>query len=319
VPLETRQPGHHSAAILLASSLVVAAQTEMLGAADTMFRIAINDVALLGKIPAGDPRWATFNDTFRNRTLSRMAILRCIEEGHAYTTWHEGRRKLENFIAAQHIAIDMDTDDERSEINTLINMEFVRMYSGIIHTTPSHTAQTPRARIIFLLDRPITSTDAYAAAARFIIAQFDAADDACKDASRFFFGMAPDGQSWVSNNILEIAKLRVMYRQWQKRHPQRNVERAASQPEHDRRIYKPTDYADWTDMLLEPVRHAPQGDRNNTLNKQAFFAGKDIAKARINEADIIPQLVMAAQAVGLSEAEAMRTIQSGIRSGKQAM
>jgi len=279
-----------------------------------VFRIAINEVALDGKIPAGDPRWGTFNDSFRNRTLTRMAILHAIQDGHAYTSWHEGRRKLENFVLAQAIAIDMDTDDERSAIGTLVQSEIVRMYAAIIHTTPSHTEHTPRARIIFLLDECIRDVNAYAAAASFLISQFDGADEACKDASRFFYGAPPGADTWVSNNILEIDKLRVMYRQWTKLHPRSNVRQQAN----DTRIYKPGDYADWTDMLVEPVRKAHEGERNVTLNKQAFFAGKDVAKGRITEADIVAQLVWAAQAIGLSEAEATATVYSGIRSGKAA-
>ena len=287
-----------------------------------MFRIAINDMALSGKLPPGDSRWSTFNDGFRNRTLSRMELLDAIMTGHAYTTWHHGRRKLENFELAQHIAIDMDTGDERSAINTLMRHSVVRMYGGLIHTTPSHTTASPRCRIIFLLDDCITDADAYAKAATFLIHQFAGADEACKDASRFFYGAVGKADTWMSGNVLPLRMLRRMYRKWRVKNPRIQVTAPMLEAETDsqpRRIWKPRDYADWTEMLIDPVRHASEGDRNNTLNKQAFFAGKDIRKGRINELDIVPQLVWAAQLAGLTEAEAMRTIASGISGGKQAM
>jgi hypothetical protein len=281
-----------------------------------MFRVAINTMALTGKLPAGDSRWAAFNDSFRNRTLSRIDLLDAIVTGHAYTTWHNGRRKLENFELAQHIAVDFDTGDERSAIDKLIQHDMVRLFAGMIHTTPSHTKARPRCRVIFILDNCITDADAYAEAATFLIHQFDGADDACKDASRFFYGMGATGDTWMTDNVLPLRMLRRMYRAWAVRNPQRAVVTPVAQAE---RIYKPHDYADWTELLIDPVRHAPEGDRNNTLNKQAFFAGKDIRKGRISETDIVPHLIWAAQLAGLSEAEAMRTIASGIRGGKAAM
>lgn len=177
----------------------------------TTYKISINQMKVDGKIPPGDPRWATFNDAFANHEIGILDLANAIYTGHAYSTWHEGRRKLDNFVCGQHLAVDLDTDDERSNINRLIEHDLVRSYAALLHTTPSHTTQTPRCRIIFLLDRPITDAGAYSAAARFLAGIFDGADMATTDASRFFYG-AKDCQIELPWNVLPLAHLRRFYR-----------------------------------------------------------------------------------------------------------
>lgn len=177
------------------------------------YKIAINSM-VTGKIPDNDPRWRSFNDSFVNQELSIIDIIGAIYSGHAYTGWCNGRRKKENFVLGQHIAIDMDTKDERSRIDVLRMHPLVRAYGGIIHTTPSHTEQSPRARVIFLLDQPITSVLGYEAATSFVMAQFDDHDPSCKDASRFFFG-AKKCNVWFDEKEFPVSHLRHYFRQWQ--------------------------------------------------------------------------------------------------------
>lgn len=176
-----------------------------------MYKIAVNTMALDGKLPAGDARWATFNDSFVNQELELIELANVIYTGHSYSGWHNGRRKLENFVCAQHIAVDMDTEDRRSTIETLSANTFVRTYAALIHTTASHTPDAPRARVLFLLDTPITDPNAYQVAAKFLISQFPGADPACSDASRFFFG-AKNCEIWMRENVLPLAHLRRYYR-----------------------------------------------------------------------------------------------------------
>ena len=118
-----------------------------------MYKIAINRMKLDAKLPKGDSRWEDFNTSFQNVELPMIDIANAIYCGHSYTAWHNGRRNTENFVCAQFIAVDMDTEDERSTIAYLANMEFVKVYGSFIYSTPSSTEATPRSRVIFLLDR----------------------------------------------------------------------------------------------------------------------------------------------------------------------
>jgi len=282
------------------------------------YKIAINRMAT-GKLPQGDPRWAAFNDSFVNCERELIDLANDIYLGHAYTTWMQGRRSIENFILAQHIAIDMDSGDARSSFESLLKSDLVRMYASLIHTTPSHTIAAPRARVIFLLDQPITDAAGYQAAAKFLVAQFDGADLACTDASRFFYG-AIDCDIWLSNNVLPVRQLRYYFRRWSKTH-------RAEQPQDDNKIIRLDQYQAPhgthrsgvnLDALIDPVRMAREGNRNHTLNRQAFLAGKDIRAGKLTEGEIVPLLLAAARTVGLEEQEAMRTIRSGLQGSQRA-
>jgi hypothetical protein len=65
------------------------------------------------------------------------------------------------------------------------------------------------------------------------------------------------------------------------------------------------------------VASAPEGGRNHALNKAAFNLGQLIATDHLTEADATEELARAAARAGLSESEAARTIDSGLRAGQQ--
>ena len=179
------------------------------------YRIAINSM-VTGKLPQGSPLWGEFNDSFVNQELDVIEIANAIYTGHAYTTWQKGRRSTDNFVCGQHIAIDLDRG--QATIDALINHDLIKLYGGIIHTTPSHTTEAPRARVLFLLDEPITNRDGYAAATNFLMSQFADADNACKDPSRFFYG-AQGCELWFDEKYIPLAHLRTYYKRWNKARP----------------------------------------------------------------------------------------------------
>lgn len=180
-------------------------------------RIAFNRMALPGKLPPGDPRWREFTDSWDNLTLEPLDIANFVYQGYAFTTWHNGPRKLDNFICGQHIAVDMDTEDERSSFAALEAHPWVRMYGALLYTTPTHSADRPRARVLFLLDSIINNADAYSEAARFVTAQFDGADEGVHDASRFFYG-SRNCELHLPGNVLPLAHLRRFYRKDRAQH-----------------------------------------------------------------------------------------------------
>lgn len=192
-------------------------------------KIAFNRMATAEKLPQGDPRWSEFNDSFVNMELEPIEIANYIYGGHAYTAWHNGRRKLENFVCSQFIAIDLDSGDERSSFAHLEKNELVQIYAGLMHTTPSHTPSAPRARIIFFFDAPLETPESVNAIAKFLIAQFDGADQSCKDASRFFYG-AKDCDIWFSEHVFPLARLRLYYKAWLLKQPKPKPAKPISTP-----------------------------------------------------------------------------------------
>ena len=165
---------------------------------------------LQNKIAPGDPYWREFNGAFRNKELEQVDIASALYDGHAITTCCEPQwRKVENYKCGQHIGLDFDTEDRRSTITTLMQDSFIDKYASIIYTTPSHTPDRPRARVIFLLDTPIYQASNYALTATALLWIFGAADRQCKDAVRFFYGARPGAAEveWLNNELpLSLAR-----------------------------------------------------------------------------------------------------------------
>ena len=191
------------------------------------YAIAINQMALEGKLPAGDNRWSKFNSAFENQELEPLDFANAIYTGHAYTSWHNPMyRQSDNWACSQFIAVDMDTGDKRSSIKHLADHDFVMTYGGMIHTTPSHTPLNPRARVVFFLDRPIEHPTAYTNACKFL-SELLGGDKVATDPSRFFYGNA-DCELSMINNCLSVDRLYTLYKRArhskEKQAPQRHNE-----------------------------------------------------------------------------------------------
>jgi hypothetical protein len=152
------------------------------------FAIAVNRQRFVEK-PGREMDWETFNSQFINvDNMDVMRFANAIYMGHAYCPQMTGKRKAENFHLAQHVAVDMDCGDQRASLDALRQHPLVQAYGAIIHETPSHTPEAPRARVIFLLDEPIHTAEGYRAALSVVTEQFPGADPACVDPARFFYG-----------------------------------------------------------------------------------------------------------------------------------
>ncbi|MBT4206960.1 signal recognition particle, partial [Candidatus Woesearchaeota archaeon] len=64
-----------------------------------------------------------------------------------------GVRKTDNFISSDLLCIDMDGD---RTIKETLNDDIVKKYGSLFYTTPSHTPDVHRFRIIFVLPRTLT-------------------------------------------------------------------------------------------------------------------------------------------------------------------
>src|SRR5690625_4255752 len=67
---------------------------------------------------------------------------------------------------------------------------------------------------------------------------------------------------------------------------------------------------------LGRVATAPEGTRNDTLNRAAFALGQLMAGGEVDETTATDQLTTAARRAGLDDTEITQTIASGIKAGK---
>ena len=71
------------------------------------------------------------------------------------------------------------------------------------------------------------------------------------------------------------------------------------------------------DKELDALAKAAEGGRNDQLNKSSFALGQLIAAGGLDETETVDMLQTTAQAIGLGEGEARRTIKSGITAGME--
>lgn len=242
------------------------------------YKLAFSRMAPSGKIPPGDPVWNEFNRSFVNREMELIDIANQIYTGHPFTTWHKNNwRNSANYQLGQHIGIDLDTEDQRSSLAHLAKDKFIQKYAALIYTTPSHTPDAPRARVLFLLDAPIYQAKNYAVAVTALLWLFGTADRQCKDACRFFYGSHNCEVEWI-DNVLPLEKIKQVIHQYQA------TGEIARKSHAKHRQYTPTaeqqevadalkvippwsiDYDDWLKILMA-IHHA-YGDAGLNLAEQ---------------------------------------------------
>lgn len=224
------------------------------------FKIAFSSMALRGKIADGDSLWPDFTGSFRNLELDTIDIANEIYCGHPLTTWHKNNwRHSSNYVLGQHIGLDFDTGDKQSTLAYLAKDKFVAKYASLIYTTPSHTPDAPRARVLFFLDQPIQQAKNYISAATALLWLFGTADTKCKDPCRFFYGSLNCDVEYL-DNVLPLERVKEIIAQWQasgavtKRHHERSGSTPVEQQEVEEALrYIPPcgiDYNEWLAVLM---------------------------------------------------------------------
>lgn len=69
------------------------------------------------------------------------------------------------------------------------------------------------------------------------------------------------------------------------------------------------------DQEYQNVATAPQGTRNDQLNRSAYALGQLVAGGELDQGRVVAELLSAAGRAGLDESEARKTIQSGLEAG----
>ena len=141
--------------------------------------------------------WFDFNNSFVTQRLTVDELINEIQNGHSYTTVHrkealrtKSARHSENFSFGQHFALDFDGDsgDFRPTIENVSRIPIVSRFASFIHTTPSHTGDSPRTRAVFILEDGIKEADIYTSAVSFANRVVGVTDTSCTDPVRVFFG-----------------------------------------------------------------------------------------------------------------------------------
>ncbi len=239
-------------------------------------RVAISSWALDHKIPPGSPDWRGFNASFVNRDVTAFDLARQVYDGHSFTTWHKDNwRTTANFVCGQHLGLDFDAGDQTSTLPALLDNPFIHRHANILYTTPSHTPEAPRARVVFLLDTPIMQATNYALAAASLLWLFGTADRQCKDPVRFFYGSLRCDME-MFDNVLSLATVKHIIAQYQAsgrrelRRQVRTYTATTAQTEVADALKKipawGIDYDEWVSVLM--ALHREYGDAGLSLAEQ---------------------------------------------------
>ena len=108
-----------------------------------------------------------------------------IEKGHPFAhRFSGGRKDSSHFISADVLVADID---KNYTLNEACNNDFVRKYASFIYTTPNHTEQAHRFRIVFTLNRRIFDADSYFCAED-ALSDYVPLDPSTKSCAQCFYG-----------------------------------------------------------------------------------------------------------------------------------
>lgn len=104
------------------------------------------------------------------------------------------KRLKENLYFQEVIALDFD---DGTPIEDLVNNEFIQEHASFIYMTLSHKEEFNKSRVVFFLDKKLTTNEQVERVYNKLFEIFPNVDKGCKDSSRIFFG----GKDFIEINF----------------------------------------------------------------------------------------------------------------------
>lgn len=123
-------------------------------------------------------------------TLSLYDACHHIGNGATWTSALMKQRNEKGFVSANFVTLDFDEGQDGKPLSlqdTLAKALLHGMMPAFYYYTFSSTEDSPRFRMVWMLDQQITDLPPYKALIRYMVKLFGA-DGACKDATRIWFG-----------------------------------------------------------------------------------------------------------------------------------
>jgi hypothetical protein len=116
-------------------------------------------------------------------------------------------RHDDDFVSRQLMFIDIDSG---MTIPELLTNDFYNEHGAGFYTTPSHTMDNHRFRIMFVTETPIQDGERVKKLIMALMRVFDHADPACKDSTRIFYGTVNAELKERRDTILSDAMVEVL-------------------------------------------------------------------------------------------------------------
>ena len=263
--------------------------------------------ALKGKAPGewGLPEWAGYYKTFRQQDETAERMSQYVAAGYAFIPLYKNGRRLEtNFKAGYHVALDLDTADYTSSLDSLMRVgTFADIFAAFAYSTPSSTPEKPKSRIVYIVETPITSAREYRhlyAALAWRTAQDGAiCDPSCKDPLRVYFG-SPGCDMRGNWSLLTDAAQAVLLDDFGDYLAILEAEKEAARVEREK-SYREVDASAEVGLAqyrlnkaLDVVRFASPGERHNERLKIGRLIGGWVAGGYLDEGVAFDALLNAA-------------------------
>jgi hypothetical protein len=126
-----------------------------------------------------------FSEGFVQAVVTPNELARLVERGVAFSyVFKDERRDVKNFLGTEVVAVDIDGTLTVEEV---CSNPFVIEHAGFAYTTPSHTSDSPRLRVVFFLDDGIDHPQKLKQLATALTIKLTG-DLAATDAARLFYG-----------------------------------------------------------------------------------------------------------------------------------
>jgi hypothetical protein len=134
----------------------------------------------------------SYNGVFELITVDGFATSSELSDSH---------RCEENFFSRELLMIDIDGGMTLEE---LFIHPFYKKFGAGYYTTPSHTDQEPRFRILFRAEEPITDSENYKWMMSGLMSIFKCADTICGDPTRVYFGTVNCPNKEIRDKVLSM-------------------------------------------------------------------------------------------------------------------
>jgi len=120
------------------------------------------------------------------------------DDGWAFSyVFYNNKRQKTNFMSTDILAVDID---KGMRLDDALEHPIVKSYASLLYTTPSHTIDDNRFRLVFLLPRTISKSKELVAASKSLTRRLGG-DMAATDAARIFFGNKGCQPMFLGNEI----------------------------------------------------------------------------------------------------------------------
>ena len=158
-----------------------------------------------------------YNNKFKNVEYTALDLYKSVTvDGYAFcvaslTTRGYTNRHGDNFESSQIIALDFDNEDIDTYVSyqEMLNIPFIGKYASFTYTTPSHSEQQHKYRVVFILDEKVEDKELYEIYVTELIDKFKS-DVATKSCVQMFFGTQNCQTKDFLGNVLPVSVLNNM-------------------------------------------------------------------------------------------------------------